>query len=444
MQIRTWIAAALFLAATYGPRGFEATAAEPARTNVIVILADDLGWGDVSCNGRKQWSTPNIDLLAADGMRFTRFYTAAVVCAPSRAALMTGKSTIHNGVSRNDADLPASEVTLAEVLKANGYATALFGKWHHGRPRPGEKSYVHPMDQGFDEFFGFTDAGHAWEQFPTQLWDGRKMVPVTGLANDQFTNHAVDFLKRKKDGPFFLYLPYNAPHFHIQAPPDEVALHRGKFNERNPAQPINATYAAMITRLDKCVGRVLKEVEDLGLTKQTLVLFTSDHGATFEVGNKGASNYHDSNAPFRGQKRTLWEGGVRVPGMVRWPGHVPASSISDAPYIMTDIFPTVLAACGIRPDPAWKLDGTDVLSCWTGQVIAPERTLFWEWRGEGYRQFAALRDRLKLVITSDGRPELFDVVADPAERRNVIAEHPDVARDLQSELKAWLATEVKN
>ena len=444
MLMRSSFLGVLILVATGVLFRADAQAAEPPRTNVILILADDLGWGDVSCNGRKQWATPNIDRLAEEGTRFTRFYTAAVVCAPSRAALMTGKSTIHDGVSRNDADLPASEVTLAEALKARGYATALFGKWHHGRPRTGQKAYVHPMDQGFDEFFGFTDAVHAWEQFPQKLWNGREQVAVSGLANDLFTDHAVDFLKRRKDAPFFLYLPYNAPHFHIQAPADEVALQRGKFKERNPAEPVNATYAAMITRLDKCVGRVLQAVDDLGLTKHTLILFTSDHGATFEAGNKGASDFHDSNGPFRGQKRTLWEGGVRVPAMVRWPIHVPAQAVSDDPYIMTDVFPTVLAACGYQPDPAWKVDGIDVLACWTGQVIAPKRTFFWEWRSEGYRQFAVLRDRLKLVITADGRPELFDVIADPAERRNVIAQYPEVARELQSELKAWLATEVKD
>jgi hypothetical protein len=147
----------------------------PKPPNVVLILADDLGWGDVSFNGRTQWRTPNLDRLATQGTVFDRWYTAAVVCAPSRAALMTGKSTIHDGVSRNNDDLPASEVTIAEALKKRGYATGLFGKWHHGKPRAGEKTYVHPMDQGFDEFFGFTDATHAWEKFPEKLWDGRAL-----------------------------------------------------------------------------------------------------------------------------------------------------------------------------------------------------------------------------------------------------------------------------
>ena len=185
------------------------------------------------------------------------------------------------------------------------------------------------MDQGFDEFFGFTDAVHAWEKFPEKLWDGRAMKPVSGYSDDLFTDHAVDFLKRHRGGekPFFLYVPYINCHFNIEAPDDEVALHRGKFAEADSSHPLNATYAAMATRLDRNVGRLLDALDSTGLTKNTLVVFTSDHGATFEVGNQGTSDFHDSNRPFRGQKRTLWEGGIRVHGgrAAPWPGHVPAS-----------------------------------------------------------------------------------------------------------------------
>src|SRR5512135_380079 len=151
--------------------------------NIILIYADDLGWGDVGFNGRAEWATPNLDRLGARGTIFKRFYTAAVICAPSRAAMLTGKSTIHCGVSKNDDDLPAREVTIAEALKARGYATALFGKWHHGAPRTPGGTYVHPMDQGFDAFFGFTDATHAWEKYPRWLWNGRQKQPVTGYAD---------------------------------------------------------------------------------------------------------------------------------------------------------------------------------------------------------------------------------------------------------------------
>jgi arylsulfatase A len=197
----------------------------------------------------------------------------------------------------------------------------------------------------------------------------------------------------------------------------------------------------MVTRLDKNVGRVLDAIEESGLLGNTLVIFASDHGATFEQGNLGTSNALDSNHPFRGQKRTLWEGGIRVPAIVCWPGQVPAGRVSREVVHMTDIVPTVLAAAGGSPDPAWKVDGADVLSTWTGKSPVPERTLFWEWRSEGSNQLAAMRGKLKLVVTNGGRPELFDVEADPAERRNAIAEHPDLAKQLGQELKAWLATE---
>ena len=418
--------------------------ADREKPNVVLIYADDLGWGDVGFNGRKEWTTPNLDRLGAQGTIFRRFYTAAVVCAPSRGAMLTGKSTIHDGVSRNDDDLPAREVTLAEALKARGYSTALFGKWHRGAPRDGVAP-GHPMDQGFDEFFGFTDAKHAWEQFPDELNEGRELKPVSGYANDLFTDRAIDYLKRHAGGPFFLYLPYIATHFYIEAPADEVELHKGKFPEADPAKPLNATYAAMVTRLDRNVGRVLAALDDLKLADDTIVIFTSDHGATFESGNQGTSNALDSNRPFRGQKRTLWEGGVRVPGVVRWPGHVPSGRVSDEVVIMTDLFPTLLAATtGSKPDPAWKVDGLDVLSTWLGQGRVPERTLFWEWRNEGGNQVAAMRGNFKLVVVNNGQPELFDVEADPGERRNIIAEHGEMAARLRAELKAWLATEIRD
>ena len=409
--------------------------------NIVFILADDLGWGDVGFNGRTEWSTPQLDRLASQGTIFHRWYTAGVTCAPSRAALMTGKYPIHCGVSANNQDLPASEVTIAEALKARGYATGMFGKWHHGKPRGGAGSYVHPMDQGFDEFFGFTDATAAHQQYPKTLWFGREERPVNGYANVLFTDHGIDFLRRHRDGPFFLYMPYTISHFRIEAPAEDVAPFRGKFKEKDPAEPVNATYAAMVTRLDKEVGRLLAALEELGLSENTVVVFTSDHGATFESGNKGTSAYHKSNGPFRGQKRTLWEGGIRVPASVRWPGKVPAGKTADEVVHMTDLMPTLLALAGGAPEPAWKVDGRNVLEVWRGAAKGPQRTLFWEWRAEGYSQVAAMRGDLKLVITGKTPPELFDVVADPGEMRSLRDEHPKVVDQLRSDLNAWLATE---
>jgi arylsulfatase A len=440
--IRPIVAGLALLLGSGGPT-IAAQATPRPGPNIVLIYADDLGWGDVGFNGRKEWATPNLDRLGAQGTIFRRFYTAAVVCAPSRGAMLTGKSTIHDGVSRNNDDLPLREVTLAEALKARGYSTALFGKWHRGASPNGVEP-GHPMDQGFDEFFGFTDAKHAWEQFPDELHEGRTLKPSSGYANDLFTDRAVDYLKRHKDGPFFLYLPYIATHFYIEAPAEEIELHKGKFPEEDPSKPLKATYAAMVTRLDRNVGRVLATLDALKLANDTIVIFTSDHGATFESGNQGVSNALDSNQPFRGQKRTLWEGGIRVPGVVRWPGHVPERVVSDEVIIMTDLFPTLLAAAGATPDPAWKVDGLNVLPAWLGKGHVPDRTLFWEWRSEGSNQVAAMRGKDKLVIVNNGPAELFDVEADPAERRNVIAEHGDLAKKLRADLAAWLATEKRD
>ena len=420
-----------------------AAPAAPAKPNLVFLLADDLGFFDVGFNGRKDWRTPNLDRLARQGTNFRRWYSAAVVCAPSRAALMTGKYGIHNGVSGNADDLPAGQITLPAALKKQGYATALFGKWHHGRPRPGMKSYRHPLELGFDEFVGFTDARDAWEHFPRELWFGREKRPVKGYAPTLFANHAIDFVKRHRDKPFFLYVPFIEPHLHIEAPAKDVAEYRGKFVEKDARAPLRATYAAMITRLDAEVGRILATLDDLKLADRTLVVFTSDHGATFEAGNKGASAFHDSNFPFRGQKRTLWEGGMRVPAVVRWPGQVPGGKVSGEVVHMTDVFPTFLAAAGAGLDPAWKVTGQDMLDVWKGKAKAPARTLFWEWRVEGYYQLAAMRGNLKLVITGNNPPELFDVVNDPAERRNILQEHTATGTQMRKELMAWLATETE-
>jgi arylsulfatase A len=413
------------------------TSAHAARApNVIIILADDLGWGDVSFNGRKEWATPNLDQMAREGSCFKRFYCASVVCAPSRAALMTGRYGIHNGVTGNASlDLPSEEVTITEALKSNGYATALFGKWHHGGPRPGTKSYTHPMDQGFDEFFGFTEAKHAWQKFPKELFDGREMKSVNGYADTMFTDRAVDFIKRQKDKPFFLYLPYIAPHGLQEAPQEDTEANLAKVPDR-----LCATYAAQITRMDKEIGRVMATLKQTGIDENTLVIFTSDHGATFEVMQKGTTSKLDSNHPFRGHKRQLWEGGVRVPGIVRWLGKVPAGVVSEEIVHMCDVMPTVLAAIGVTADAKWKLDGTNLLDVWLGKEKAPDRVLYWEWDEGGDKQLAAMHGNFKLVITGGNKPELFDVVADPAERISLSAVNPHEAKQLEAGLKEWYAT----
>jgi arylsulfatase A len=437
--VRCWLSGLVILAA-----GVIAQGADGKRPpNVVLIVADDLGWGDVGFNGRTEWTTPNLDRLAKDGRVLERCYAAAVVCAPSRAAFLTGKYTIHSGVRRNDDDLPTEEVTIAEAVKPLGYRTALFGKWHHGKPRAESEQYVHPLDQGFDEFFGYTDAVHAWEKFPTKLWNGREQVSVSGYIDDMITERGIQFVREERQKPFFLYLAYVATHFGIAAPADEVARHQGRFSEVNPELPLKATYAAMVTRLDSNIGRLLKTLEQLDLTRETLIVFTSDHGATFESGNQGTSAALDSNRPFRGQKRTLWEGGIRVPALAYWPGQIAGGVRTRDVTLLTDLLPTIVTAAGGKVNPAWRIDGANMLPVWKGKEPAPERTLFWEWCNEGSDQLAALRGRYKLVITRGGKAELFDVEGDPAERRDVSAEHLDLTKQLKSELKDWLKTETR-
>ncbi len=408
--------------------------------NFLILFADDMGWNDVGFNGRKSWATPNLDRLAAQGTVFTRWYVSMPLCAPSRASLLTGKYNIHNGVTTNSSDLPSSEVTLAEALQPLGYTSALFGKWHRGTLPDG--SFTHPMDQGFQETFGFLDARHAWEHFPQFLYRGRDKVSVRGYTADLFADEAIRFLRAHRDRPFFLYVPFIEPHFYIEAPDEDLALYKGKFPEKDPAKPYNAHYAAMIHRLDAAIGRILRALEESGLAEQTIVIFTSDNGATFEAGNQGASYFHDSNFPFRGQKRSLEEGGIRVPALVRWPGRVPAGRRFEQPVHMIDVFPTLLAAAGGAPDPAWKVDGLNLLEVWMGKASMPERTLFWEFTTENFDMRAAMRGHFKLLDIHGAR-FLYNVQDDPAERRNLAAEYPELFKRLRAELEAWLATRVR-
>jgi arylsulfatase A-like enzyme len=430
-------ALSLASAGVFGGFGLRAQSRPP---NFVILFADDMGWGDVGFNGRRDWATPNLDRLASQGTIFSRWYTGSPLCAPSRACLYTGRYTIHHGVKGNAVDLPKEEVTLAEALKARGYRTALFGKWHRGRLPDG--SFTHPLDQGFDITYGYLDAKHAWEHFPTRLYRGRDQVGASGYSADIFSDEAIRFFRENHERPFYAQLAYIEPHFLIEAPEEDVARYKGKFREKDAAEPFNTRYAAMIHRLDAAIGRVLKALDETGLAQNTVVLFTSDNGATFETGNRGASWYHDSNRPFRGQKRSLEEGGIRVPGIVRWPGQIPAGRTYDQPVHTTDVLPTFLAAAGGTADPAWKVDGMNLLDVWLGKSPPPERTLFWEFNTENIQMYAAMRGDMKLLEIG-GNPFLYNVREDPGERRTLAAEHPELFKQLRAELAAWRATEVK-
>jgi arylsulfatase A-like enzyme len=297
------------------------------------------------------------------------------------------------------------------------------------------------MDQGFDEFFGFTSATDGWEKYPATLADGREMKPSTGYADTLFADRATDFIRRHRNRPFLLYVPFTNPHFHVRAPEEDAARFAGRFPNDSGEYPPRAHYAAMIERLDLEAGRVVEAIDRNGLARDTLIVFSSDQGATFESGNRGASHFHDSNGPFRGQKRTLWEGGIRVPAIVRWTGRLPARTVSNRVVHMIDLFPTLVKAG--RGDPARfpGLDGLSQLESWIAGTALPDRTLFWEWRSEGTWQAAAMRGDRKLVVTGDQSGELFDVTTDPAERRNLRPAETLLTTRLLGELQAWLDTE---
>lgn len=420
-----------------GAAGSSPLTAQARKPNLVFLYADDMGWHDVGFNGRKEWETPNLDRLAREGTIFNRWYTGAPLCAPSRACLLTGRYTIHHTVRNNAIDIPASETTLAEALKPLGYATALCGKWHRGRLADG--GFTHPLDQGFDQTFGYLDARHAWEHFPKMLFRGRNEENVSGFSSDLLVDEGVRFIRKNRSQPFFLYLPFIEPHFLIESPEEDLARYKGKFREKNMEEPFNAHYAAMIHRLDKSVGRLAKTLADEGLDRDTLMVFSSDNGATFETGNKGTANYHDSNRPYRGQKRSLEEGGIRVPGFARWPGRIPAAKRSEAPTHMTDVFPTFLAAAGGAARPEWNVDGMNLLDVWTGKQPMPERTLFWEFQTEGRNMLAAMRGDYKLLDIGGNR-FLYNVREDPGERRTIFQEYPEIFQRLQDELKAWMST----
>lgn len=459
---------------------------EARPPNLVIILADDLGYADVGFNGRKLYHTPNLDKLAREGTIFRRFYSGGVICGPSRASLLTGKYTIHTGVSGNGRDLPADETNLAEALKPLGYRSALIGKWDSGGL---------PVDRGFDEFIGYANDAEAWEHFPKYLWFGHEKRPVSGFSADLLAGYGADFVKRNKNNPFLLYLAFIEPHLKLEAPAADIARLHKTIPEYDPSRPYNATYAAMIERFDKAVGHFLDALKASGEADNTIVVLTSDHGATFESGNLGAAADLDSNRPFRGGKRSVFEGGARVPAVIRWPGHIPARRVSQDVLDQIDILPTFMAAAGGKPDPAWHVDGANELAAWEGKAKPAPRTLFWEYRNEGWYNMAAMSGDWKLVVenksqftmlraikpippdkiteyeaalgdvlaegksfdtlspevkrnlaaatgTLDG-PKLFNVATDPGERRNYYFTRPEIAQKLRADLLAWLATETK-
>ncbi len=403
-----------------------ASAADKTRPNICFILTDDLGIDDLGCYGRKEHLTPNLDKLESEGMRFICHYCAQPICSPARAAILTGKAParlhlttylpgrpdcpsqklLHPQINRH---LPLEEETLAEYLKQAGYATACIGKWHLGGGGFG------PKQQGFD----FVHAGMA---------NTRPSKTEGGKGEYDLTRSAIDFIERNKSRPFFLYLAHNTPHIPLGAKPALIEKYKDAFNP---------TYAAMMETLDDTVGLLLAKLKELKLADNTIVIFTSDNGGLHVLEFPDSPSTH--NTPYRAGKGFLYEGGLRVPLIIRWPGVVAAGKVSNVPVIQMDFAPTILDACGLKPDG--PLDGTSVLPLLKGEKLA-ERTLYWHfphYTNQGSRPGGAIRKgRWKLVdLYEDESVELYDLVNDPQEEHNLAAREPEKAKALRDDLIAW-------
>ncbi|MBM4024790.1 MAG: arylsulfatase [Planctomycetes bacterium] len=430
-------------------------AAEATRKpNIIFILADDLGYGDLGCYGQKVIQTPNIDRLAAEGMRFTDHYAGTTVCAPSRCSLMTGLHTGHTYVRGNreiqpmgQLPLPAGTLTLPRVLQQAGYTTALIGKWGLGGPY----STGTPNRQGFDYFFGYLCQRHAHNYYPEFLFRNDARVPLKNkvaggrldgagvatekveYAHDQIEREALTFVEQNRGGPFFLYWAVTLPHANNEGGKEGMEVpDYGIYADRDWPEPQKG-HAAMITRLDSGIGRLLQKLKDLGLDENTLVFFTSDNGPHREGG--ADPDFFDSNGPLRGIKRDLYEGGIRVPLLARWPGRIAAGAVTDHISAFWDFLPTCAELAGAGPMA--NTDGISLLPTLLGspELQRKHEALYWEFHEGGSVQ-AVRMGRWKAVRPFGKDMELYDLQTDPGETRNVARYQPAVVAQLKDYLAA--------
>ncbi|MBI3850017.1 MAG: sulfatase [Verrucomicrobia bacterium] len=451
--ISSSIAALLALSLVSTPISLHAAA--PEKPNIIFILADDLGYTDVACYGNKYYETPNIDRLAKQSIRFTSGQTCAPNCQPTRAALMSGQYMPRTGVytvgsidrfdwrSRplrpvdNVEKLPLDKITIAQSLKKAGYATAMFGKWHLGDDGP-----HHPGKRGFDEAIVSADKHFDFKTNPRTDYP-----PGTYLA-DFLTDKATDFIRRHKDGPFFLYLP----HFAVHSPHEAKTGLIAKFKPKPPAGGHHdPTYAAMIYSVDESVGRIVALLDELKLAEKTLVIFSSDNGGVGGYEREGIkkANGITDNAPLRGGKGMLYEGGIRVPYIFRWPGKIPKGTVCDTPINSVDLYPTLLEVAGASPSPNYPLDGESYLKLLTsgGKATLNREAIYWHfpgYLGAGENTWrttpvGAIRsgDWKLLEFFEDGRLELYNLRDDLGEKNNLVAKLPDKVRELHAKLVAW-------
>jgi len=395
------------------------------RPNIVIILSDDHGYADVSCYEHPaEIRTPNIDRIARRGVRFVQGYASASVCAPTRAGLMTGRYQQRFGfytASDSRAGLPLTEITIADLLRKEGYATGAFGKWHLGIEPP-----YHPLKRGFDEFYGFLGHGahdyfdlkRAAEPFQS-IWRNGEVIDDTGYLTDNLGREAVSFIEKNEKRPFFLYLAFNAVHVPLQAPEEVIKKYDTGLHSRD-------IYLGMLEREDVAVGRVLDELQRRGLDRNTLLVFFSDNG--------GARANSSSNGALRDFKQSVYEGGIRVPFMLSWPGRLPQDTVSREPIICLDVLPTVCAVAGV-PLPAGRIyDGKNILPALGGKASGPlHPELFWD--GDDLKR-AVRAGRWKLV-DNGGKIELFDLEADLGEKNDLATERPDVVQRLRASFDNW-------
>jgi arylsulfatase A-like enzyme len=437
MKLTTATAAWLSVLALSVPAQAQAQAPQ-ARPNVVLIITDDVGYGDVGVYGAPDIETPNVDRLAREGVRFTDFY-AAPNCTPTRAALITGRyqQRVSLEAPLGNASTPARDLglrptgrSLPQLLKNNGYATALVGKWHLGY-----KPELQPNAHGFDYFFGFLSGfvdyyQHTGGDGVHDLFENGAPVHVDGYMTDLITDRSLRFIQENARRPFFLEVAYSAAHWPFQVP-DKASVAPDNARFVQPADdPTSARpeYAAMLERADQGVGRIVELLETLSLTENTLVMFTSDNGG----------EWLSRNAPFYHRKNTVWEGGIRVPLVLKWPGRVPSGRVERQVGITMDLTRTILAATNTPVPAEAKLEGVDLLPILDGRTPRVERTLFWRVTGPGRQQRAVRQGDWKLLIDS-GAMLLFDLYEDVGERNDLARARPDIARQLRPLLAAWEA-----
>ncbi len=413
------------------------------RPNIIYIMTDDLGYGDLGCYGQKQIRTPNIDRMAKEGTRFTQCYSGATVCAPSRCCLMTG---VHGGHARVRDNVPhgiflqPDDFTLGELLKQAGYTTGAIGKWSLGNPG----SWGIPNYQGFDDWFGHLNQDQAHFYYPDYLWDNDEVKLLFGnrgqklreYTHDLFTDRAFQFIEANHNNPFFLYLAYTIPHwsdYDGNTPMSQPVPSDEPYSDKEWPQT-EKNFAAMITRMDRDVGRILELLKTLGIDENTIVFFTSDNGP--DKSESHSPQFFNSAGPFRGIKRDLYEGGIRVPMIARWPGHIPENRTSDQVMAFWDIMPTFAEIAGL-PCPE-NTDGISVLPALLGKPQERQHDyLYWDYghMRKTYMQAVRMGDWKGVRIGQDAPLELYNLKDDIGEQKNVAGQHPEIVNKIEGFIK---------